>query len=340
MRFWRIFLASLGIAWCASTSVLAAPAEDPEALIKTGNELRRRGDDVRAEGYFQRAYQLAHTPRSEAQLGLVELALGRFKIAEDHLSEALAADDAWVQGHKAALGASRAKARAKLLGVELIGAPRDATVVSADGTVTKVPPDSVLWLEPGDVKLTVQAVGHKPASLALSGGAGEKRKVDVAMPPIVEPKAEPAALPPAPPPALVPATPPPAELAVQTPPESPTPAPPPAAELDGGRSKRIAGIVVGGVGVAVAVSGVFLLEKGNSKVDATNTAGAKGGVYNPANGDYQTFQGVGVGLIAGGAAAVAAGGLLYALGLGHGEAPAVSLNVSSGHGLMQWTGAF
>jgi hypothetical protein len=321
----------------------AAPStpEDPEALIRIGNGLRRKGDDKRAEGYLKRAYELAHTPRSEADLGLVELALGRYRRAEEHLSEALAADDAWVQDNKAALTSSRDKARAKLLALEIVGAPRDATVLSPDGTVTKLPADGVLYVDPGEVKLSVQAIGHKTASVDITGAAGEKRKVEVAMPSTEQ--APPVAAPaPAPAPAPSPVKPPSAAPSPETPPSGEPSAPPaPSAGESPDGARRIAGIVVGAVGVAAAATGVVLLAKGNSEVDATNAAAnTKNGVYDPANGNYQSLQHAGVGLIIGGAAAVAVGGTLLVLGLSRQEAPGVSFNVGPGGGLLQLRGAF
>jgi hypothetical protein len=56
----------------------ALAQEEPEALIRQGVELRRKGQNALAQGYFKRAYAIAHTPRSAAQLGLVEHALGYF----------------------------------------------------------------------------------------------------------------------------------------------------------------------------------------------------------------------------------------------------------------------
>jgi hypothetical protein len=48
-----------------ASGLRASPAEDPEELIRVGNSLRRKGDNLRAAGYIRRAYELAHTPRSE-----------------------------------------------------------------------------------------------------------------------------------------------------------------------------------------------------------------------------------------------------------------------------------
>ena len=54
----------------------AAPAAGPgqvEELIRRGNELRNSGQDTRALPFFQRAYEQSPTPRTAAQLGLVEV---------------------------------------------------------------------------------------------------------------------------------------------------------------------------------------------------------------------------------------------------------------------------
>lgn len=317
----------------SGASFARAADEDPEALIRIGNDLRRKGDDRRAEGYFKRAYELAHTPRSAAQLGLVELSLFHYVEAETMLSTALASSDSWVADHRSALEASRAKGRAHLTGVELVGAPRDATVVFADGTVTKVPPDGVVWLAPGKLAFEVQAIGRVSAKVALQGSEGQQRKVEVAMPPVEQPPPAVAVVPAAPPPV-------PAEPSV-VPPSEPTPQVTTAP--DAGRPRRIAGIAVGAVGVVATVTGAILLVQGNSKVDATNTAGATKGTYDPSNSNYETLQGAGVGLIVGGAAAIVVGGTLLALGLRHGESSAVSLNVGpvgSHGGLVQLGGAF
>ena len=97
----------------AAAGVLGAPArsaraeEEPEALIRQGVEMRRQGDDLKAHGYFQRAYDIARTPRSAAQLGLADLAIHDNLAAEQHLSEALASSDPWVRQNRPVLEKSR-----------------------------------------------------------------------------------------------------------------------------------------------------------------------------------------------------------------------------------------
>lgn len=242
-----------------ANSLRAAPAEDPEQLIKAGNSLRRKGDNLRAAGYIRRAYELAHTPRSAAQLGLVELAVSDFVNAEAHLTEALASNDPWVVSIKKMVEDSRSSARSHLLRIEVIGAPADATVVLPEARIVKLPDDGVLWLTPGATKLRVQSIGHKPADVEVAGAEKETRTVRVEMP-LETPVALAVA-------AAATATPPNAAEPVSPGPSKPSEAAAtpvtPAAGSDSGRSLRIAGIIAGGAGVAVAVVGGIVLAQGN-----------------------------------------------------------------------------
>jgi hypothetical protein len=328
----RCCAAGLAIQLAAGAVAHAADAgEDPEALIRIGNDLRRKGDEKRAEGYFKRAYQIAHTPRSAAQLGLVELALGHHRVAEEHLAEALGADDAWVHDHEAVLTSSISKARSHLFAVELVGAPRDATAVAPGGGVRKIPADGVLCFDPGPVKLTVQAVGRKSASVEVSGAAGEKRKVEVSMPEIDAAMPGPTAAQP-----VAPAEPRPAVVVTTsggTPSDQPpAPASPP------GQSLRVAGVVTGATGVAALIAGAVVFSMGHSKrADYVNPSKP----YDPSTASYQTFENAGVALLVGGGALAVGGGVLYLLGVNaEHSGGTVSLNLGPGGGTVGWEGRF
>src|SRR5450432_3331763 len=316
----------------------AAPNEDPESLIKAGNELRRKGDNVRAAGYIRRAYELAHTPRSAAQLGLVELAIFDYVDAETHLTEALSSDDPWVRATQKTLEENRKRGRSHLLRVEVVGAPRDATVILPEAKIVKLPEDGVLWLGPGTTALRVQSIGHKAGDAQVSGVAGESRTMQVAMPLEQEPAPTPA-----------PVTPPPAAPAVAAAPVvapaevSPEHAPPAVTDTpSSGSGLKIAGITTAAVGVVVAVVGVVVLGKGNTKADAVNAEQAHATPYDPANGNWETLQGAGVGLIIGGVAALAAGATMYVLGAksGRSETTSVSFAVGPGGGIIGLGGRF
>jgi hypothetical protein len=163
-------------------SAQAQETEEPEALIKQGISLRRKGDDRRAQGYLKRAYDLAKTPRSAAQLGLVEQALGQFADSQIHLSEALATKDAWVQENRAQLEESRNFVRSKLAKVAITGAPGDATIAVGSDPPFALPRDGVVWLAPGANTVVMAAPGRKPVTKTVTAGPGESTSVAVELP--------------------------------------------------------------------------------------------------------------------------------------------------------------
>src|SRR4030095_2817946 len=78
-----------------------------EVLIREGTAFRRDGKDDQNFPLFRKAYELAPTPRTAAQLGLVEMELSYWLEAEKHLSEALAAPrDLWVNRNRETLAAA------------------------------------------------------------------------------------------------------------------------------------------------------------------------------------------------------------------------------------------
>jgi hypothetical protein len=268
-----------------STTSWATGTEDPEALIKQGVDLRQKGDDARAEVYLRRAYQIAQTPRSAAQLGLVELALERFLQAEQYLSEALSSDDVWISNHRTVLETSRDGARKNLARIEISDAPPETQVTANGGKQVKLADDGFLWVQPGVVALKVEAPGRAPVSYSRNLAAGQSDKI--AVPPTVTP-----ALPP-----------------VEPQPSLPPPTPVESSASDG-RTARIAGVVTASVGAAAAVTGLVLFEVAGTKLHHIETETT----YTPSDGNWKGFNDAGVGLLIGGAVAVAGGAALYLWG--------------------------
>src|SRR5262252_3992255 len=90
----RGFVAAwIGVIVVSQSTSARADAAEVEALIAKGNELRRAGTPGPALPYFQKAYELARTPRTEGQLGLAELAAGYPVDAAEHLTTALEKPD-------------------------------------------------------------------------------------------------------------------------------------------------------------------------------------------------------------------------------------------------------
>src|SRR5437867_6457532 len=109
-----IVAALAAIAALPTAARAATDAEQAEALIREGVQLRAHDKAGEALLVFEKAYQVSRTPRTAAQLGLCELELGHFVAADRHLGEALAgAEHPWVRKNKATLKKSLDSARAR-----------------------------------------------------------------------------------------------------------------------------------------------------------------------------------------------------------------------------------
>lgn len=169
------------IALLALLAPRAARAQTPEVerLLRQGIELRQRGDSAAALRSFERAHELAHTPRTLAQVALAEQALGRWVDAERHLREALrAADDPWITRNRAALDGAlgviaqhvgQVVVRCDVDGAELLVAGRSVGV-SPLATPTHV--------EAGEVAVSAHAEGAE-ASARVRVTAGETAFVEL-----------------------------------------------------------------------------------------------------------------------------------------------------------------
>jgi hypothetical protein len=293
----------LVVTWLASSApVLAArPAskEEPETLLRQGIELRRRGDDQRAHGYFKRAYEISRTPRTAAQLGLSDQAVGQFFEAEPLLSEALSSvDDPWVQEHKAILENSRKTVRQHLGMLTIVGAPDGTLVQIGEHAAIPVPQDGAIWVAPGESNLRFEAPERRAVTKTVTVAAGDKARVEIelvanAPPPRVEsPPTE--------------ASPPEGQPLVTQPPEAAGASP-----SHRGRGARIAGLTLAGLGVAADVAGYILWSTAGAKLSAIETAAMTSGMFKDGDGNWRTYDRIGVGMLAGGSAAIIVGSIIY-----------------------------
>jgi hypothetical protein len=282
------------IATFASGQAMAQQAEDPEALIREGIELRRQGDDLRAEGYFKRAYQIAHTPRSMAQLGLVELAIGDYMAAELYLTNALAGEDAWIRSYQKTLEDSRLSARGHLMQVVVTDArPGTSAAVEKEPRV-ELHLDGVLWLNPGPTIVVFEAAGYQPNTMTIRGEPGAIQRITVGF--VRSQDASSAG-----------------DISVAD-------ARPRIQTVDAsnrsasGRQWMGVGIGVCIAGAAVGGLGTALLIVGNSRRDDIESSSGAMKRYNPSDGDWNSLQHDGIGLMIGGAVALAGGATLILLG--------------------------
>jgi hypothetical protein len=166
----------------------AAEPIDVEDLIRQGVELRRQGKDARSLPLFEEAYRLAPTPRSAAQLGLVEMALGYRLEAERHLHEALSAPhDIWVQRHRDQLEESLGKVRSAIGELIVNGSPIGAEVRVNGNRVGQLPLLAPIRLGEGPASIELRAPGYTSVfqKLSILGARRFNLRMDLHPAPVV-----------------------------------------------------------------------------------------------------------------------------------------------------------
>jgi hypothetical protein len=289
-------LALAAILWCSS-----AHADDADAMIERGIQLREQGKDEEALGLFQRAFQTSPSPRAKAQIALAEQALGRWLSAEKDLGAALAsASDGWIAKHKTALDGALATIQSHLGDLVLIGGVGGADV-RVDGTkVATLPASAPVRLDVGTHTLEISAAGYYPISQPVTIRSDAPARVSLDMHARTADD----------PPPVTAHDPPPVTHRVD--------APPP--DTNTGKGQRIAGIVVAASAVVPLVIAFAGIGARGSEVGAYNsdpTCPGKEVAMKPAQcqshidaaGTWETVTIVG--FVAAGVLAVAGGVILF-----------------------------
>lgn len=312
---------------------LALPAraladESPESLIAQGVQLRHKGQDAQAYGYFKRAYDLARTPRSAAQLALVEQAIADYWHAEKHFAEATSSPDAWIRAQKKTLESARAVARKHLGILRVHGLPESGSVElsTSDWPAEAAPRDNDgrVWIPEGMVTAKASAPSYRTSSKNLTVVAGQEYSWNVTLEPLApEPVAGTSAPEAKSPPRFsaqksTPATTgePDADSAnTKSARNAAPPAVPaePEAVSDAGRVWRYTGLGIAGLGVGATIAGFVVRSMALSKLHHIEDAAKNQGTYATSDGEWRTQEKLGVGLIIGGAASAAGGLVLYFL---------------------------
>lgn len=163
----------------------ASDSEKAEQLIRSGNALRRNGQDARALPMFQQAYELSRTPRTAAQLGLAELALGYWDAAADHLTEALTSGrNPWVDKNRSAIDASLTQAKSHLASVVVKGGPAGAEVLVNGKSVGTLPLSEPVRVNEGRIETEVRASGYKSNHRVLTVEGSSTANVTVNLEPV------------------------------------------------------------------------------------------------------------------------------------------------------------
>jgi hypothetical protein len=122
-------LAAAVLIMMAFASPRLARASEADELIRQGVTLRRSGDDVAALKRFEQAFQLEHSSRALAQIGLAEQALGRWAASYEHLQQALEdTRDPWIKKSRATLRQALDVVSDHVGQLEVLGGSPDAEV--------------------------------------------------------------------------------------------------------------------------------------------------------------------------------------------------------------------
>src|SRR4029079_17387983 len=178
---WRGFVATwIAAAIVAASSSARADAAEVEALIAKGNELRRAGTPGPALPYFQKAYQLARTPRTTGQLGLAELAAGYPVEAEEHLSAALESpNDPSIVKYRQILADALTMARSQTGELAIAGSPAGAAIAVNGHEVGVLPLSSTIKVPARNTEVVVHAPGYSEQRRFVPIAGGQRHELTV-----------------------------------------------------------------------------------------------------------------------------------------------------------------
>ena len=159
-----IGLAVAGILLALSAPAAAEPTDTSiDEDIELGVTLREAGRDQEALERFEAAYRRSKEPRALAQIALAEQALGRWVAAEQHLTEALASSDPWIQARSRPLRRALAKIKSMLASLTVVIPGVDGATVVVNGQRRGTTPlPAAISVVAGRVVIEVSAEGYLP----------------------------------------------------------------------------------------------------------------------------------------------------------------------------------
>ena len=175
----------IGVVLLSRAPVAVAQPAAVESLIAEAVEHRRKGDNQRALPLLQRAYDLERSPRTAAQLGLAEAALGYWLSAERHLQEALTStSNPWLVQHQAQIQQTLAKIQANIGELEVTGSPAGAEVMVNGQAAGKLPLGGPIRVPEGAAQVILRADGHEEGSTGTKVEGGKRTTVRLALAPL------------------------------------------------------------------------------------------------------------------------------------------------------------
>jgi hypothetical protein len=161
-------------------------ADDVEAIISRGVELRRQGRDADALLEFQRAVRLRDTPRARAQTALAEQALGLWVAAEADLLDALVhKNDPWIEKNAGTLGTALVTIQSHLGSLEIWGTPAGAAILVDMKEVGTLPLMKPIRVSGDSVLVVVRSAAFMETSRSIRVVAGALVREHVELLPLI-----------------------------------------------------------------------------------------------------------------------------------------------------------
>lgn len=214
MRNWLHATTLLGVAFAgaaiaipdrafAQQSEHAAAAARAESLFEDGAALYQKGRKQEAYERFRAAWGLAQTYDIAANLGVVELALGKHRDAAEHLSFALRvfppSED---PKSRTALETRLTEARKQVGALRIRVDVKDAEILIDGAIVGRAPIAEELFVETGPHWIEARLAGYLTARRDAEGEKGISREIALSLSPLSAGQPAPAPLAPSPPSAV------------------------------------------------------------------------------------------------------------------------------------------
>lgn len=172
------------LAPCARAQSTAAETARSTELFKNGKAAFARGDMAEAERLFAEALAIRQSSDIAANLGQSELEQQKYRSAAEHFSWALAnllpsATDA--QRRAVENGLARARAEVAMLRLEI--EPSGADVLVGAQVVGKSPIGGGVFVDPGEVIISVKHDGFVPIEKRVVAEKGTEQAVQIELPP-------------------------------------------------------------------------------------------------------------------------------------------------------------
>lgn len=158
--------------------------------MQQGVAQRRAGQDQVALETFRRAFEIAPSPRIQAQIALAEQALGQWVEADRDLRAALSSrEDSWIQRNASALEAALNAIAGRIATIEVSCSTPGARLFANGREIGAFPLAQPLRVEAGTVGIEVRREGYRTARRAIDveGGRSYRESFTLVEIPVEEP---------------------------------------------------------------------------------------------------------------------------------------------------------